>query len=76
MIECGVPGCTDAGDAKLKELRSMYEPYLDVLSKLLLMPLPSWGAGVAANRETTIWGRVTSEMPGGRSSAPADTEHF
>ena len=76
LIECGVPGCTDAGDAKLKELRSMYEPYLDVLSKLLLMPLPSWGAGVAANRDTTVWGRITSEMPGGGSSAPADTKHF
>ena len=49
LIECGVPGCTEAGDAvKLKELRRMYEPYLDILSKLLLMPLPSWGAGVAA----------------------------
>jgi hypothetical protein len=76
LIECGVPGCTDAGDAKLKELRRMYEPYLDVLSKLLLMPLPSWGAEVAANRDTTVWGRITSEMPGGGSSAPADTKHF
>jgi Ion channel len=75
LIACGVPGCTDAGDVKLKELRSMYEPYLDVLSKLLLMPLPSWGADVAPNRDTTIWGRITSAMPGGRS-AQADIDHF
>jgi hypothetical protein len=76
LIECGVPGCTDAGDAKLKELRSMYEPYLDVLSKLLLMPLPSWGAEVAPNRDTTVWGRITSEMPGGHASARVDSDHF
>lgn len=76
LIACGVPGCSDAGDAKLKELRGMYEPYLDVLSTLLLMPLPSWGADVPPNRETTVWGRITSAMPGEHVSARADSDHF
>ena len=76
LVECGVPGCTEAGDAKLKELRRMYEPYLDVLSRLLLMPLPSWGAEAAPNRDSTVWGRITSEMPGGHPSARVDSDHF
>jgi len=29
-------------DAKLIELRRMYEPYVTALSQHLLMPLPSW----------------------------------
>jgi hypothetical protein len=31
-----------AADAKLHELRGMYEPYLNALSDVLAMPLPSW----------------------------------
>jgi hypothetical protein len=76
LLECGVPGCTDAGDAKLKELRAMYEPYLDALSRLLLMPLPSWGVNPAANRETTVWGRITASTPPTPAHARIDSEHF
>jgi hypothetical protein len=60
LVECGVPGCTDSGDAKLQELRGMYESYVDALSRVLLMPLPSWGVNPAPNRDTTVWGRITS----------------
>ena len=60
LMQCGVPGCTGDGDAKLKELRDMYEPHLNSLSKLLLMPLPGWGVNVAANRGITMWDRISS----------------
>ena len=64
LVDCGLPGCTDAGDIKLRELRDMYEPYLEALSKALLMPLPSWGVKTQPNRETTVWGRISAPVSG------------
>jgi hypothetical protein len=65
LTQCGVSECTTSGDAKLSELRAMYEPYLWGLSKLLLMPLPSWGVRVAADRDTTVWGRISHQLQTG-----------
>jgi Ion channel len=76
LLECGVPGCTEAGDAKLKELRLLYEPYLNGLSGLLLMPLPSWGVESPAGQENTVWGRITSRAVGPRTGAEVETDHF
>lgn len=66
LLECGVPNCADAGDAKLKELRHMYEPHLEGLSRLLWMPVPSWGVGAdfSAHRKPSIWQRISSQTPG------------
>lgn len=64
LMECGVPGCTAAGDAKLSELREMYEPHLNALSALLLMPLPSWGVHLPPKPHPTIWDRITSDEVG------------
>jgi hypothetical protein len=66
LVQCGVPDCTEAGDAKLNELRKLYEPYLNALSKLLLMPLPSWGVNTPTDRGNTVWGRITSKAPTSR----------
>ena len=74
LVQCGVPDCTEAGDAKLKELRLLYEPYLNGLSKLLLMPLPSWGVQTPAGQENTVWGRITSGMT--RKPQEVETNHF
>ena len=74
LVQCGVPGCTEAGDAKLKELRLLYEPYLIGLSKLLLMPLPSWGVETPAVQENTVWGRITSKAI--RKPEEVETGHF
>ena len=74
LVQCGVPGCTEAGDAKLEELRLLYEPYLNGLSKLLLMPLPSWGVQTPAGQENTVWGRITSGMT--RKPQEVETNHF
>jgi hypothetical protein len=60
LVECGVTEGTARGDAKLKELRRLYEPQLNGLSKLLLMPLPTWGAETLAERKSTVWNRITS----------------
>lgn len=41
--QCGVAVRNEPGDDEtLAELREMYEPYLQVLSEHLLMPLPGW----------------------------------
>ena len=71
LVDCGAsPNCNESGDMKLKELRKMYEPYLNGLSLRLLMPLPSWGVGASfvENWKRSAWGRI--------SSATGDPDHF
>jgi hypothetical protein len=68
LTECGVLKSTEAGDLKLRELRAMYEPHLQGLSRLLWMPLPPWGIDVASHSKPTIWERIVSQgaaQPGG-----------
>ena len=60
LVQCGASGFTEEADAKLKELRQLYEPYLNGLSQRLIMPIPSWGVGASA-KENTVWGRITSK---------------
>jgi len=45
------------GDKSLSELRAMYEPYVKVLSKYLMMPLPPWIPTPKAvdNWQTSAW---------------------
>jgi hypothetical protein len=76
LLECGVAQCADAGDLKLKELRQMYEPHLAALSRLLWMPLPTWGADAAPNSSRTVWGRITSSAPGDPSDDRSHSDHF
>jgi hypothetical protein len=78
LVECGVPRCTDAGDRKLRELRHMYEPYVNGLSQRLLMPVPSWGVQLQNDRDRarTVWGRITSPAADTQTRAPDDREHF
>ncbi len=67
LVECGASQkCADAGDLKLKELREMYEPYLNGMSLRLLMPLPSWGVGskFVENWKRSTWGRISSDPAG------------
>ncbi len=48
------------GEAKLTELRLMYEPYVCTLSEMLLMTLPPWivGSDAIDNWKTSAWGRI------------------
>lgn len=50
----------DSAEQKLAELRAMYEPYVNGLAELLLMPLPPWilEKAVVDNWQTSAWGRI------------------
>ncbi len=61
LAEGGVRAAADAeATQKLSELRTMYEPYVSVLSRHLMMPLPSWLPPERArfNWQTTAWART------------------
>jgi hypothetical protein len=43
LAQAGVPlDPSDSAEQRLASLRQRYEPYLNALSRYLLMPLPSW----------------------------------
>jgi hypothetical protein len=78
LSRCGAGKCTEAGDRKLNELRSMYEPQLDGLSRRLVMPIPSWGVGVSHVKHTrrTAWDRISSESTEQQSGSEKESSHF
>jgi Ion channel len=58
LNECGLVLRDEPGDNNiLAELREMYEPYMEVLSDYLLMPLPGWLPKKKAtdNWQTSAW---------------------
>lgn len=68
LSESGVALSNDPGDDRtLEELRGMYEPYTEVLSRYLLMPLPEWmpKARASDNWQTSAWenARPAPEKP-------------
>lgn len=67
----------DDADAKLSELRRMYEPYVESLAHYLLVTLPVWAptSEVFDNWQTSAWGRISSlvEAP---PCASQEEEHF
>lgn len=76
LMQCGQAGCSDAGDAKLAELRALYEPYLGGLSKLMLMQLPSWGLQLAPNKGVTVWDRISSTGSSLPQPYQIESDHF
>jgi hypothetical protein len=76
LIQCGVAEFSDAGDEKLAELRALYEPYLEGLSRLLQMPMPSWGMQ-AIPQAGTVWQRISSPAASGHlQSGQVEPDHF
>jgi hypothetical protein len=67
----------DDADAKLLDLRRMYEPYVRSLADYLLVALPVWAPTAEAfdNWQTSAWGRISSlaETP---PCASQEEEHF
>jgi len=59
-------------ERRLKELRGMYEPYVNALSLHMLLAIPSWTGSVAQkdNWQTSAW-----EMPAGKNARRRET-HF
>jgi hypothetical protein len=78
LTESGAGNCTAAGDLKLSELRGMYEPQLNGLSRRLLMPVPSWGVGAKflEKWKRTAWDRITSESGGPKAPDGGESGHF
>jgi hypothetical protein len=78
LVESGACKCTEAGDRKLNELRSMYEPQLNGLSRRLAMPIPSWGVGASyiKPRKKTAWDRITSDSAAPATSVDKESSHF
>ena len=78
VTESATGKCTEAGDLKLSELRSMYEPQLNGLSRRLLMPLPSWGVGAkfVENWKRSSWDRISSESASPRTPGGGESGHF
>ena len=69
LAEVGLNFRADAAsDAKIAELRAMYEPYLTALSTQFFAPLPPWvhPHEVRENWRTSAWARISQ---GTRSSA-------
>ena len=77
LIECRASkNCGDMGDMKLLQLREMYEPYLNGLSRRLLMPLPTWGVGqkFEENWKRSAWGKISG--PSGARNQTHESSHF
>jgi hypothetical protein len=74
LVDCGVGDCSESGDAKLRELEALYEPYLHGLSRLLCVSLPSWGVGAefAKQPKSKIWATLTSASPARPGANPDD----
>lgn len=69
MSDSGVTMSSEPGDdGTLLELRAMYEPYVEVLSRYLMMPLPGWLPKPRAtdNWQTSAW----------ENTAPATEQPF
>ena len=50
---------TSESDARLTELRHLYEPFIHAISQALLLPLPSWlpNHNLPDNWQTSAWDR-------------------
>ena len=78
LLECRPASkCGESGDQKLIQLREMYEPYLNGLSRRLLMPLPSWGIErqFVENWKRSAWGKISSG-PADSGSSSRESSHF
>jgi voltage-gated potassium channel Kch len=78
LLEAGVKlAAGDDADAKLLELRKMYEPYVRSLADYLFVTLPVWAPTAEAfdNWQTSAWGRISAavETP---PCASQEDEHF
>lgn len=66
----------EATEAKLKELREMYEPFVRALAKHLYLDLPPWilAKEIVDNWRTSAWGRIAGSAGISREGVVAD-EH-
>jgi hypothetical protein len=62
LANAGIPLDQDPeASAKIRELRAMYEPFVNSLADYLLLRLPPWlHSGRVDNWRTSAWGRIAS----------------
>jgi hypothetical protein len=67
-----------AAEQKLRELRQMYEPYVQALSEFLLMALPPWFRVTVMpdSWQTSAWGKIITEMATPTHSRGHPNPHF
>jgi hypothetical protein len=65
---------TPEANAKLSELRHMYEPYLIALGAHLYIELPPWvlAKEVTDNWRTSAWGRISGSNPASEADPTFD----
>jgi Ion channel len=65
---------TEAGRKKFADLREMYEPYLQGLSRFLFMELPPWilAKEITDNWKTSAWGRISGFATPAREEITVD----
>jgi hypothetical protein len=63
---------------QLSELRRLYEPYVDALSRYLRLPLPSWTppSAHADNWQTSAWDKSSAPQQGSRPRRRHGDEHY
>ncbi|MGH9477245.1 MAG: potassium channel family protein [Terriglobales bacterium] len=66
------------GDQRLYDLRMMYEPYVNALSRQLLMPVANWSpaALVVDNWRTSAWARISSDVEASPLTDSKEHKHF
>ena len=67
-----------AAEQKLRELRQMYEPYVQALSEFLLMALPPWFRVTVMpdSWQTSAWEKIITEMATPTHSRGHPNGHF
>ena len=65
LMDSVAPAEAEGCEWKLRELRKMYEPYVNSLSRFLLMPVPTWGTEPGAGTPPgSVWARITADSTG------------
>jgi len=67
-----------AAEAKLEELRALYEPYVQSLARYLHFALPGWfpPASHRDNWQTSAWGRISGGIADSPAVAAIKDDHF
>ncbi|HET7101129.1 MAG TPA: hypothetical protein VFJ52_08265, partial [Terriglobia bacterium] len=60
LLAAGMPLTRLLDDERFRELRQMYEPYVNGLAGQFFMPLPPWSASqqLADNWQRSAWNRI------------------
>ncbi|HEV2287498.1 MAG TPA: potassium channel family protein [Candidatus Acidoferrales bacterium] len=77
LIAAGLSKCSHEEDARLNQLRQMYEPYILALSDRLLMPVGGWAPekAIRDNWRTSAWARISADAAASSRPHAAHSAH-